>query len=137
MSAIRNEMRLAILIVTATMLVVGCASPFVITRERLDSARPDRLVVTSVRPMPNGAEVVAYAFTPASISGFLRRIEATGATELRLREVAPHAACGRRVIRAVFWVEGDTSELINTDTPHELGRLLGLSSEDTACAAYD
>lgn len=109
-------------------------SAFLISRESIETSKPERVAITSIKKTDRGARIVAFSYANAAISTFLRQLEKAGATNLQLLEIKPLTACGRRVTRAEFQIDGDTSYLVEANSSTEqLDLLFGGNNKVTQC----
>jgi hypothetical protein len=107
---------------------------FQISKESIDTIKPERLAITSILPTANGAKIVAFVFSPKKIADFMGELEKAGSTNIKLADIHPITVCGKRLVRAEIQIEGDSSQLVKSNpSPEQLTRLLGDASKDPQC----
>lgn len=84
----------------------SATADFAISLEAIEAARPATVTLASIKASDTGVDVVAYAISSASIATYLRQLEEAGAVGVRMLNVRRMAACGRKVQRAEFAIDG-------------------------------
>lgn len=106
-------MRLLIWLFTALAVEACSTTPFSITVENIEAAKPRTVILTSLKTTDTGVHIILLSFSNVDVASFLRQLEGAGAVNVQLLEIKPVMACGRRIMRAEFKIDGDTSRFVS------------------------
>lgn len=113
-------------------------SPFSITEKNIEASKPQAVTLASLIATNTGANIVVFAYSNVSVMKFIRQLEQAGASNVQLLGIKQVIVCGRRVNRAEFKIDGDTSRLISPKfNEDENIRMVTPSGEEFQCNRND
>lgn len=113
-------------------------SPFSITEKNIEAAKPQAVALASLIATNTGANIVVFAYSNISVMKFIRQLEQAGAANVQLLGIKQVIVCGRRVNRAEFKIDGDTSRFISPKfNEDESIRMVTPSGEEFQCNRND
>jgi hypothetical protein len=110
---------------------VQSATPSPISLEEIDAVKNKVVALSSVEAIGTGTRILALAFSNAAIASFMRQLDAAGAVNVRIISINAMTACGRRINRAEFKIDGN---IITTTASGQPLRIQGLDGKEFQCA---
>lgn len=111
------------------------ATPSSVSLDELEVVKSNAVAVASVEPTETGTRIVVLTFSTSTIANLMRQLDSAGAINMRLTEVRPITACGRRISRAEFSIDGGVRSSVTTGpTSGKPLRIRSLDGKEFECA---
>lgn len=110
------------------------ATPPSISLDEIEVVKSNAVAVSSIETTGTGVRIVIFASSTSPIANFMRQLDSAGAINVRLSEVHPVTACGKRISRAELEIDGTARSSAASGSAREQPlRIRGLDGKEFQC----